>query len=152
MSADDPGEPVELPTPGGRALRWGVGAVVILVGLMQVAVGLQVGRVGPAIAGGVLLALGAVVLLGAARGTVVGHGGIHAPSRLRDRQLPWSTIAALHTVRATNGRIQLLVEREGRPVEAAVRVAALRPADAERLLPAIRAHAAAHDVPLRGDT
>lgn len=152
MAAQPPDDPVQLPTPEGRALRWAAGAVVVLVGLMQVAVGIQVGRVGPVVAGAVLLVLGGVLVLGAGRATVVGRGGIHAPNRLRDRQLPWSAIAALRASPAANGRIQLLVERTGRSPEAAVRVAALRPADAERFLPAIRAHAAAHDVPFHDAT
>jgi hypothetical protein len=139
-------EPVRLPAPGGRWLRWTVGAIVGLVGLMQIAVGVQVGRPGPVVGGVVLLGLAAALTVGAGRGTVVGRGGIHAPHRLRERQLPWSTIAALRTVPAANGRVQLLVEREGRPPEAAVRVAVLRPADAERLLPAVRAVAAANEV------
>lgn len=150
MTSEAPPEPVRLPPPAGRGLRWSASAIVILVGLMQVAVGVQVGRAGPAVGGAILLVLGGIVATGAGRGTVVGRGGIHAPNRLRHRQLPWSTIAALRARPTTNGRIQLLVEREGYPPEAVVRIAVLRPADAQRLLPAISAHAAAHEVPFDG--
>ncbi|WP_052664435.1 hypothetical protein [Nitriliruptor alkaliphilus] len=150
MTPDAPPEPVRLPPPAGRALRWSVAAIVVLVGVMQIAVGAQVGRAGPAIGGTILVVLGAIVATGAGRGTVIGRGGIHAPNRLRDRQLPWSTVAALRARPVAKGRVQLLVEREGHPPEAAVRIAVLRPADAERLLPAIAAHAAAHDVPFDG--
>jgi hypothetical protein len=147
VTPDGPPEPVQLPPPAGRVLRWSAATVVALVGLMQVAVGVQVGRAGPLVGGAVLVVLGGIVAIGAGRGTVVGRGGIHAPNRLRDRQLPWSTIAALRARPTVDGRVHLLVEREGRPPEAAVRIAVLRQADARRLLPAIAAHAAVHDVP-----
>lgn len=151
MTADRPGDPVPLPTPGTRALRWALGAAAASIGLLQLAVGLQVDRVGPLVGGAVLLVLGAALVLGGRGVTVVDPDGIHAPDRLRDRELPWSAIAALRTRSAPGGRVQLVAERAGRPRRAAVRVAVLRPEDAERLLPAVGTHATAHDVPLHDD-
>lgn len=139
---------VQLPSAWGRPARLLAAATLVLVGLMQVGVGLQVERVGPVVGGVLLLGVAAVLALGRGKRTVVGPGGIHAPRRLRQRELPWSTIAALQLRTGAGGRVQLLVLQEGHPAEAAVPVATLRPADADEHLPGVRAHAATHDVPV----
>jgi hypothetical protein len=121
---------------------------LVLVGLMQVGVGLQIDRPGPVVGGVLLLGVATALAVGRGKRTVVGHGGIHAPRRLRQREMPWSTITALQVRAQAGGRVQVSVVREGHPPEAAVPVATLRPADAEELLPAVRALAATHDVPV----
>jgi hypothetical protein len=148
---DTPDGPVELPAPAQRALRLVLGVVAVLVALLQVAVGIQVGRLGPLLGGGLLLVLGALLILGGVRAPVVGRGGIHTPNRLRERELPWSTVAALRARPGPGGRVQVLVERAGQPATAALRLASLTRDQADRLLPAIAAHAAAHEVPLHDE-
>lgn len=123
--------------------------MIALMGLLQLGVGLQVGRPGPVAGGLVLLGVAAVLTFGRGRRTTVGRGGIHAPRRVRQRELPWSAIAALQARSIGGGRVRLLVQQVGHPTEAVVPLATLRAADAERLLPPIRALAAANDVPVR---
>jgi hypothetical protein len=123
-------------------------ATLVLVGLMQVGVGLQVDRVGPIVGGVLLLVVAVALAVGRGKRTVVGHGGIHAPRRMRQRELPWSTIEALQIRPHAGGRVQVLVVREGHPPEAALPVATLRAADADEHLPAVRALAEAHGVPV----
>jgi hypothetical protein len=143
-----PDGPVELPPTWGRPARLIGAAAVTLVALLQFGVGLQVGRPGPVVGGVVLLGVAAVLAVGRGKRTTVGRGGIHAPRRVRQRELPWSSIASLQARTIGGGRVRLLVQQTGHPLEAAVPVATLGSADAERLLPRVRALAEANDVPV----
>jgi hypothetical protein len=139
-------DPVELPPPGGRLARSVAGGLLVLGGLVQLAAGIQIGRPATVVAGLVVAALGAGLALRGGRGTTVGADGVHDPTRLRNRSLPWSTLGTLLVLPAAAGRVRVLVERRDDPSSIPLRIASLKPADADELLPRIVAPAEANDV------
>jgi hypothetical protein len=143
-----PEQPVLLPPAGGRGIRLVAAAVAGVLGALQIAVGLQIGRPTTAVAGGVIVLLAVSLAVRAGRGPVIGSGGVQVPGWPRGADVPWSGIERLLVRPAPFGRVRLRMVRADHPPGLSRPITVLSPDQARELLPAIRELAAARDVPV----
>lgn len=151
MVTSDAGGPVRLPPSGGRGGRLLLATVVGLLGLLQVAIGVQVGRATTMVAGLVILGLAVSVGLGANRGASLGAGGLDIPGWPRGGEVPWSQVQRLVVRSAPFGRVQLRYTHTDHPAATSRPLGTLPRREAEGVLSRVRTLADGRDVPIHDE-
>lgn len=111
MPADGP--TVHLPPPGGRVGRIVLAGVIGVVGLFQVAIGIQIDRTPTAALGAVILVVAVSLARRTDRGVTIGTGGISIPGWPRGADVPWSQVTRLVVQPLPLGLVRVRLGRDG---------------------------------------
>lgn len=130
---------------GGRRLRFTAAVVLVVGGLVQAVAGALTGAWALVLAGLVAVAFGGSVARRGGRGTAVTASGWVDPTRVRNRELPWSEVAKLR-VTAIGDRAAVTLERRGVAQDPGLRVARLPVRDVPAVLERLGPWAATADV------
>ena len=149
---DDPTSPdapqlVALPPPGGTLGRVILAVSLGLLGLLQVAIGIQADRTPTVVTGAIILVVAVSLGRRVQDGVHLGPGGVSIPGWPRGADVPWSRVERLVIQPLPFGLTRVRMARTdasaGAPPKA---LATLPPRPAARLLPQVEALAAANDV------
>jgi hypothetical protein len=138
---------VVFPPVGGRRLRLLAAIVLVVGGLVQAAAGLVTTSWVLGAAGVVAVAFGVSVGRSGRRGTSVTAAGWTDPTRVRNRELPWTEVAKVR-VTGVGGRATVTLERRGVESDPGLRVARLPLSDVPAVLERIEPWADLADVEL----
>lgn len=143
--------PVQLPPPGGRVGRIGLALTLGLLGLFQVAVGIQADRTATVVTGSVILVVAVSLGRRNDRGVTFTADGVDIPGWPRGAQVPWAKVERVVVHRLPGGIVRLQLARSDRSQKAPPRnLTTLLPPAARRWLPDVRALAEAREVPVTG--
>lgn len=140
---------IVLPPPGGRVGRLVLAVGLLLVGLLQVSVGIQADRTGTTVGGAVILVVAVSLARRRDRGVSIGSGGVSIPGWPRGADVPWSQVGRFIVQRLPLGVTRLRVVRDDQPDGAPPRtLATLTGRQAADVVPRVVALASEHRTPV----
>lgn len=139
---------VHLPPPGGRLGRLVLAGTILLVGLLQVAVGIQAERTTTVVIGAVVLLVAISLARRTDQGVHLGTGGVSIPGWPRGADVPWSQVERLVEQPLPAGLVRVRLGRADHPGATTRVLATLTPSQAERLLPQVRELARTRGIPV----